>query len=393
MTFRNINKSPACILIMSLIAILVISGSCSDKSSGPDSPQNLNDAELTNVLDDYITDSAGVLGIMQKIYIDGYDSWSGAGGYFDISKTKELDGSELFAIGSITKTFTATIIMQLYEENEIILDSPIVHYLSSAYQDVMAEIPNANNATVYQALCHRTGIYDYTRNWDNFILPSFENPAKSWTPMERLLIVRDYGTPDFTPGESFAYSSTNYLLLGVIIENIEQQSYADVLRERVAVKIGLTETFYHAGVIGDNYENFAHGYDDEFGHKYDICEFNLTSGYAEGGIISSTHDLVSFFNALVNDQLFDNSTTFELMLDEGDIYSYGFGLNVVEHPVLGKCYEHGGSHVGQKSMVRYYPVVGLIIASCLTLDGSVESNNASSIVDLMENKLIELGIL
>lgn len=382
-----------CRSIPLLVIAAIMSFSCGDKTTDSDSsPHQLNDAELTDVLDSYIADTAGVLGIMQKVNVPGYLPWNGAGGYFDTSRARELDGSELFAIGSITKTFTATVIMQLYEEGDIVLDSPIVHYLPLDYGAVMAEIPHATGATIYQALCHRTGIYDYNGNWDHFIYPVLQDPGKSWIPMERLLIVRDYGSPYFIPGESYRYSNTNYLLLGVVIENLEQQPYADVLQDRIADKIGLAETFYHAGIIGDNFGNFAHGYDDELGHKYDICEFNLTFACAEGGIISSTGDLVTFFKALVNGQLFTHSATFELMLDEGDAYSYGFGLNVIEHPVWGKGYEHGGSQLGQKSMVRYYANIELVIASCLTQDGSVESSNASSIVDLMENKLIELGV-
>jgi hypothetical protein len=81
------------------------------------------------------------------------------------------------------------------------------------------------------------------------------------------------------------------------------------------------------------------------------------------------------------------------MLDEGDSYSYGYGLNVKQHPVLGAYYEHGGSQVGQKSVVRYYADKDFVIVSCLTLDGTVESNNASGVVDLMVSRLMERGVL
>jgi D-alanyl-D-alanine carboxypeptidase len=284
------------ILLLPVMVVVLVCSSCDDNSTGHvNEPTELNDAHLIAVLDEYLADAAGVLGIMQKIETAGYPPWNGAAGHFDTSLTRELVGSELFSIGSITKTFTATIVMQLYEEGQIALDSPLVRYLPQDYRDVLVAVPHGAIATVRQALSHRTGIYDYTHNWDHFLMPVFDDPAKAWTPMERLLIVRDYGTPSFIPGESFQYSNTNYLLLGVVIEHLEQQSFEQVLKERITDKIGLSETFYFGGVIGDGFENFAHGYDDEFGRKYDICEFNMTLACAEGGIISSTGDLVKFY--------------------------------------------------------------------------------------------------
>ena len=382
-------------LFFSLILITLFFFSCS-KDDNPIQPDNqlmkLNESELQKVLDNYVANTAGVLGVIQKVEIPGYEPWTGASGYFDISKTTKLDGNELFSIGSITKTFTATMILQLYEEGIIELGIPIINYLPQDYKNVLTDIPFGDRATIYQALCHKTGFYNYIWNWDHFLAPIFTNPGKHWTPMEKLLIVKNYGTSDFAPGESYHYSNTNYLLLGIILEFLDQKIYANTLKDRITSKIELDETFYHGDVIGDNFENFAHGYDDELGRKYDTREFNLSSSYAEGGIISTTGDLIKFFKALVNCELYSDPNTFEIMLNESDNYEYGLGIIVKNNPIWGKYYEHGGSMLGQKSIIQYVVKNNLIIASCLTQDGTVEYNDPEEVVDLMLNKLNELGI-
>ncbi|UCD38383.1 MAG: beta-lactamase family protein, partial [Fidelibacterota bacterium] len=241
-----------------LILTALSSNSCERNPQGPD---NLPAELLQSVLEAYRDSVDGILGT--AVYIDyaGYESWAGAAGYFDSTLTRPLEVDDQFRIGSVNKTFTATLILQLWEEDLIELDRVLSHYLPSDVAALLDSIPYANTVTVRQALMHRSGLYNYVRSWP--LLESvYQDPGRYRSVLEVLRIVRDAGSPDFAPGMNFRYSNTNYLLLGVVIEQVTGQSYSDVLDERICQRLGLSYTFMPAGPLLGTSENLAHGYED-----------------------------------------------------------------------------------------------------------------------------------
>ena len=124
----------------------------------------------------------------------------------------------------------------------------------------------------------------------------------------------------WSPGDNFEYSSTNYLLLGLIIENMTQKSYSVVLNEKILSILGMVNTFLFSEASASDLEDVAHSYKyfNTIGEILDIFEFSH-SGWAwtAGGLISTAEELNTFMRALASGQLFENNSTFTLMTNKG----------------------------------------------------------------------------
>ena len=138
-----------------------------------------------------------------------------------------------FRVGSVTKTWTATVILQLVQEGKLSLADPVSKYISN--------VPNGTTITIQQLLAMRSGLYNYSRDLGfNQTLDS--QPETLWTTAELLTIA--YSHPEvFPPDTSFDYSNTNYILLGEIIEHITGMSAADAIKTRLFAPLGLTATY------------------------------------------------------------------------------------------------------------------------------------------------------
>jgi D-alanyl-D-alanine carboxypeptidase len=138
-----------------------------------------------------------------------------------------------FRVGSITKTWTGTVILQLVQEGKLSLTDPVSKYIPN--------VPNGGNITIAELLSMQSGLYNYSTNLGfNQLLDS--QPNMIWTTDELLAI--SYAQPQqFTPGSMFGYSNTNTILLGLIIEQLTGMSAADAMQARLFAPLGLTNTF------------------------------------------------------------------------------------------------------------------------------------------------------
>ena len=137
-------------------------------------------------------------------------------------------------IGSITKTWTTTVILQLVQEGKIKLDHPVADY--------RPEVPNGANITIEQLLTMRSGLYNYTEDPDvNQVLDT--DPGKVWTTDE-LLAAAFRHPPYFAPGEGFHYSNTNTVLLGLIAEALDGKPLTAAFRDRLFTPLGLTGSVF-----------------------------------------------------------------------------------------------------------------------------------------------------
>ena len=297
-------------------------------------------------------------------------TWSDSHGFTDISESERLDPNDLFAIGSITKTYTATIILQLSEEGLIHIDSLAVNYVPSSFKVIMDSMQYGPNVKVIHLLNHTSGIFSYT--WiEQFFIDRYANLSQSISVYDIMNYVTEYGWFVNYPGAEYHYSNTNYVILGVIIEHITGKSCKDNLEERILNPLKLSNTFLAEGMLGSYPQEIIHGYDVDYGRITDIHEFNFdASCWAAGGIISNTTDLNTFITALCKGELFESATTFQLMLDLDDENWYGLGLFVREHPDIGYYYGHGGGHQGTNSVTFYFPSLDCAYSSCITINGN-----------------------
>ena len=126
-------------------------GSCQWNSQEPEGLSSLPEEALQDALETYQDSVAGILGIMVDIDYAGYEPWGGAAGSFDSSHARALEADDQFWIGSITKTFTAAMILQLWEEELVNLDRPVIRYLAAEEAAVLDSIPYGEQITVRQA--------------------------------------------------------------------------------------------------------------------------------------------------------------------------------------------------------------------------------------------------
>ncbi|OJE51550.1 D-alanyl-D-alanine carboxypeptidase [Bacillus proteolyticus] len=238
----------------------------------------------------------GIPGILAKTSEDG-KTWSYAAGVADLRTKKPMETDFRFRIGSVTKTFTATVVFQLAEENRLNLDDSIEKWFPGVIQ---GNGYDDKQITIRQLLHHTSGIANYTMSKDFNIMDT----KKSYTA-EELVKMGISMPPDFAPGKSWSYSNTGYVLLGILIEKVTGNSYAEEIENRIIEPLELANTFLtgNSSVIPGT--NHARGYIqlDGASEPKDVTYYNPSMGSSAGDMISTADDLNKFFSYLLGGKL------------------------------------------------------------------------------------------
>lgn len=254
-------------------------------------------------------------------------------GVFSDAQKELLNEKSRFRIGSITKMFTAVMIFQLIEEHKLALSTPLSVYFP--------QIPNAAKITIANLLSHRSGLYNYTNDWDSWRF----NPQTH----EQMLSIITSKKVDFEPDTKTAYSSSNYLLLGYIIEKICKSTYGEAVKKRITSKIGLKDTYYGGKINVDNKE--VHSYQRVQETWKQQPETDISAADGAGAMVSTSSDLTKFISALFSHILInDNSLQQMLTIKDGE----GFGIEKL--PFYDKqVYGHSGMIDLFQSWLLYFP--------------------------------------
>jgi D-alanyl-D-alanine carboxypeptidase len=246
-------------------------------------------AQLQALLDDTVTTGSSP-GAVLSVSIPGYVPWSGASGIADRRDARLMEPDTLIHTSSITKMFTAVMVLQLAQEGVIDLDAPISTWLPDI-------VPLADRTTVRHLLNHTSGIFDYLED-SEFFIEAYQNPERTYTPSELVDMVDQYGAA-FEPGSEGAwkYSSTNYVILGILVEQVTGRTFAEEMRQRIVEPLQLTHTFFapYEAVEG----SVAQGYID----TSDRADVSMTFVFATGNIISTANDLRRFVDGLFSGHL------------------------------------------------------------------------------------------
>ena len=337
------------IFIILLIAFVAAVCVCSQKQKERDELskklQSLVDS-MIHVEGDYPIHNAVLLVECPKI------KWKGAAGTAD-GKKEVMTADHKFKIASIGKTFTATLVLQLIEEELLDYDDTIDRFLDN--QIVMLDrlhlhegIAYGRQITVRQLLSHTSGIADYMED-PRFIPDVLEHPKKEWNPSKILEKYYEYQTNEkavFPPGEGFNYSDVNYVLLAMIIEQVTGETYHAQLESRIFSPLGMDNSYleYYEEPRGDKPLSHA------FLSTIDlVADVNTSMDWGGGGIVSTCEELNLFFRALINGKLFKKESTLKQMLstaDEGRGGSdYDYGLGIMKRSLQGLTfYGHGGAY-------------------------------------------------
>jgi D-alanyl-D-alanine carboxypeptidase len=249
---------------------------------------------------------------------------------------REAGPDDTFWVGSITKSFVATVVMQLVAEHKLRLDDRLSKLLPG-------RIREGRRIRLRNLLNHTSGIWNYME-LEPWVGAVARNPRAVISP--RRLVTSAAKLPlQFRPGSRASYSNTNYLVLGEILQRVTGRSVGTLLRERIFRPLGLSATSYEAG-RRDLPANELHGYDVTLTPPKDVSRYGLGGPWADGAIVSNAHDLVVFFGALLRGQLVPP----ELLARMQKVVpgSHGEGMGLYRLPTLcgGSLYGHTGGTPG-----------------------------------------------
>ena len=265
------------------------------------------------------TDTPGAL---VGIWYPGWGTWMKAAGIGNLETAAPMSLDDHFRIASITKTFTVTVVLQLVEDGLLSLDDSLEQFITG--------IPNGDEITLRQVLGMTAGIYSYI--YDPIIAVDYvADPLLPFTPEQVVDIVRAHGEADFAPGAEVRYSDTNYVLLGLIIEQVTGRSVAAEITDRIIVPLGLTGTSYPD--TPEMPTPFARGYMAEQPGETlrDVTRSNPAVPSAAGAMLSTVTDLKIWSEALATGALLSP----EMQAERLDFRSFpqaaaGYGLGVLE---------------------------------------------------------------
>lgn len=253
-----------------------------------------------------------------------------------------------FRLGSISKQFTAFLIIKLAEKGKIKLDKPITTYLPN--------YPKAtgDKITVHHLLTHTSGIPNYT-SAPNFLKEKSRDPYKP----EEFVKTFENLPLDFTPGEKFSYSNSGYFLLGYIIEKVSGKSYEQYLQETILTPLKMANTGYdHGEVI---LKKRAAGYEKQGKKIINAPYLDMSIPYAAGSLYSTVEDLYLWDQALYTNQLLSSKSMeslFKPYIKAGnDFYGYGWFITEAKNGTADKLkiIEHGGGINGFNTVISRIP--------------------------------------
>lgn len=298
---------------------------------------------------------AGFAGL--QLRVTGADGeWAGSAGVRKLGEPTRPPTDGRFWAGSVAKTFTATLVLQLVAQGKFTLDTPVAGLVPGLGLD--------DRITVRMLLQHTSGLFNYTGEYypDGTIAPGIPATGKEWVDSRlqsydpRELVELALSKPArFEPGADWSYSNTNYTLAALLIEQVAGRPYGEVMQDMVLGPLGLRDTVLW-GDITDLPEPYAHGYcryqDGDQWIVADVSRQNLSMMPAAGGSISTTQDLQTFFAALNSGKLLPAPLLAEMRTPVGPI-DYGLGVFVQDLGDGVTVYHHNGGAPGGYGALMY----------------------------------------
>jgi CubicO group peptidase (beta-lactamase class C family) len=345
----------------------------------------------------------------------------GVTGYANLPAKEKMSPDLHFRIGSVTKVFTAQMILMLEQQGRIKFTDPVLRYLGD--NPAVAAIPNIGRVTIADCLQMKSGIASYTAH-PTIATSADVDPGRQFTPTELLRVlapdVPNPLTPDFAPGDTYPnpywiafrgpsvpappeyppynwwmYSNSNYILLGLVVEKVSGMPIAEAVQRLICRPLGLSDTLFAVDL--NHPENMMRGYTrlDALRNPIhsdwrDVTDVNPSAAWAAGAGISTPWDVLRFLETILKTGKLLNQGTRRKWLTfvSADIHwagvQYGMGgLMQLQRP-YGDCRGHGGAYSGFKNVMYYFrdSDTTLIIAAN-TWDGQPEVDIMDAIMTLV----------
>ncbi|MFJ3791629.1 serine hydrolase domain-containing protein [Kitasatospora sp. NPDC090091] len=296
--------------------------------------------------------STAALGLVTE---RGRPVWKGAAGAADLATGAPAAPDGRFRIGSVTKTFVATVVLQLVAEHRVGLDDPVERHLPGL-------VPNGAQITVRQLLGHTSGIFNYTED-ASFSFEESDGTLQQWLATGRwrsyqpreLVALAAAHPAYFAPGQGWHYSNTNYIIAGMLIERLTGRSWAQEVERRIIRPLGLSATSMPVDspfVPGPH----AHGYYKLADGPADTTLLNPSMAGSAGAGISTTADLTRFISALLGGRLLGPAELAEMKRVSPESGQAEYGLGLQRTPTAcGEYWGHGGGIPGYTTLLYGAP--------------------------------------
>ncbi|MFK0170839.1 serine hydrolase domain-containing protein [Streptomyces sp. NPDC090306] len=318
----------------------------------------------------------GAPGAMARLDDDGTVRTTSVG-VADRAGRRPLSNEDRFRVGSVTKTFSAVVLLQLADEGRLKLDEPVDTYLPGLLPD--------DRITVRHVLGHRSGLYDYTNDMFARTVPGFEAVRTKVFTYRQLVDLSLRHPRTNAPGAAYVYSNTNFVVAGMLIEKLTGGPVAAAYERRIIAPLGLRDTFYvHPGTSLPG--RYARGYltpDDAGAPLVDATRQTVSWAQSAGAMVSTTRDLSTFFKAVVGGRLTSAKSLAQMRSwrPAGTDQAYGLGLRRRELPCGVAVFGHTGAVQG------YYTYAFTSQDGRRTLTAAATTSNNSAVLTALARTL------
>jgi D-alanyl-D-alanine carboxypeptidase len=271
---------------------------------------------LDAVMDTFVSQGR-VPGAIVGIWVPGQGTFLRVRGFANNETHEPMTLEDRFRIASITKTFVATVVLQLVDEKKVGLDQPV--------SDFVPAVPNGGSITVRQLLNHTSGLFDFIED-DGFNKACLADHHRKWAPAE-LLVLSAAHAPYFAPGGGWHYSNTNYIALGMLVEKVTGHKLGDEIGRGILRPLQLKATSFLTSLQIQG--PYSKGYSVVDGALRDDSDIDPSAGWASSAMMSDLGDLKVWAAALAEGHLVSDETHQEslsmLSTTSSNVY-YGLGL-------------------------------------------------------------------
>lgn len=319
------------------------------------------DAIVSSYVASYQIQNGKVPGALVGVWGPDEDPMIFEKGFANLATNDPTSAADAYRVGSITKSFTVTRLLQLAADSSygLSLDDPISKYISTATTPGLTQNLSNGNATLRQLANMTSGIFNYTED-PTFTTSLIEHPLQVRTDVEIVNAANNNHTPYFTPGEDWYYSNTNTVLLGMVVEKVTGNPLGQEIMMNIVEPLGMSaSTIYPTTPAMPN--PYAHGYaiiDADVG-QVDFTDITPTMLSGAGAMISTLDDLRIWgealgTGALITEEMFTERLEMVLSNEHGPFYdAYGLGMGTIDG-WLG----HTAETFGFESLVMYNPLTG-----------------------------------
>jgi len=300
-------------------------------------------------------------GVVIYISHPTYGKWTGTSGYSDVQSKTRIQSDNIFSMGSIGKMYNAVAALKLTEEGRLHLDDKIASYLPL---EIIDNLPNAKEVTVRQLLAHTSGFVNYEA--DAELNQLYLSGLLKLDTLTHLNALRRYvfgKNALCKPGVEFHYSSTNYMLLAMIIDKIVAEGHSDYLRKLIH-DLNFQKTYYRQTPPEKNVKYYGDVNKDGVLEDLTAQTFETTNWFiGDDGVYAPIEEAGKFLEDLANGKILSSQSWKEMTTwDNEKKPSYGLGLTADKSFPYKFLFGHSGRGIGTTTDLYYFPNQKITVA-------------------------------